>query len=119
METGRVALTIIGVMLIVIPASANLPTPERYPGACIAIDNSSKAILSVQVVKPKDYSGLVWKIRPTGSGPAVTLNTLAGPIVSSDGDWDISIEPAPNKINWHYRPAKTSSCAGTWYATVK
>jgi hypothetical protein len=118
-KTGRVALTIMGVMLIVIPGSANLPTPERYPGACIAIYNPSKAILSVQVLTPKDYSGLIWKILPTGTAPAVTLSTLAGPIVSSDGDWDISVEPAPKKINWQYLPAKTSSCAGTWYASVK
>lgn len=116
----RLALTIMGVMLIVIPASADFPTPERYPGACIAIYNPSKTVLSVQVLKPKDYPGLVWKIRPTGSADAVTLNTLTGPIVSSDGDWDISVEPAPKKINWHYVRAQTSSCAaGTWYASVK
>jgi hypothetical protein len=118
-KAGRVALTIMGAMLIVVPASANFPTPEAHPGACIAIYNPSRAILSVQVLKPKDYSGLVWKIPPTDSASPVTLNTLAGPIISSEGDWDISVEPAPSKINWKYLPATTSPCAGTWYASVK
>jgi hypothetical protein len=118
MKTGRAALTITGVMLIAIPASANFPTPEKYPGACIAIYNPSKAILSVEVITPNDYRGLVWKIGPSGTAPAVTLNTLAGPIVSSEGDWDISVAPTPSNIHWQYLPAKTQSCAGTWYASV-
>ena len=118
MKTGRLTLTIMGALLIAIPASASFPTPERYPGACIAIYNASKVTLNVQVLRPNDYPGLVWKIVPSGTAPAVTLNTLAGPIVSTEGDWDISVTPAPDKIDWRYLPTKTQSCAGTWYAAV-
>jgi hypothetical protein len=118
MKPGRLALTIIGVVLLAVPASASFPTPEKHPGACIAIYNPSKVTVSVQVLKPNDYPGVVWKIGPGGTAPAVTLNTLTGPIVSSEGDWEISVEPAPSKVDWRYLPAKTQSCAGTWSASV-
>ena len=121
MNAGRLALTIMVIAMIAVPASASFPTPERHPGSCIAIYNRSKATLNVQVLKPNDYSGVVWKIRPNSAydnSLGVTLQTLSGPIVSSEGDWEISVDPAPNKVGWKYVPEKTQSCAGTWSASL-
>lgn len=121
MNAGRLALTIMVVAMIAVPALASFPAPERHPGSCIAIYNRSKTTLSVHVLKPNDYSGVVWKIHAgsTDDNVGVTLRTLSGPLVSSEGDWEINVDPAPNRVGWKYVPDKTQSCTGTWSASIK
>jgi len=92
---------------------------ENHPGSCIAISNHTKSTLQVRVIKPEGYSGVVWKVGPSNPAASVgvTLKTLGGPIVSPNGDWDISTDP-PGKEGWQYIPTKADLCAGTWFVSV-
>ncbi|HKV43560.1 MAG TPA: hypothetical protein VJT32_02610 [bacterium] len=115
MDSRWVTLAIILVVLVAIPASA----VDQHPGSCIAIYNQTKSTIRVRVVKPEGYSDVVWTVTPRNPATSlgVTLKTLGGPIVSPNGDWDISTDP-PSKEGWQYVPTKADSCIGTWYVSV-
>jgi hypothetical protein len=104
-----------------ISASANIRAPEKHPGSCVAIFNESTLTVTVRVRTPKGYSGTVWKIGRAdimANSMGVTLTTSRGPIVSSNGDWDLTIDPANLSKSWQYLSVNAKGCNGMWSISV-
>jgi hypothetical protein len=115
------AVMVAALALVAIPALANVRAPEKHPGSCVAIFNETTSIVNVRVVTPTGYSGTVWKIGRADimqTSMGVTLTTPRGPIVSSEGEWDITVDPANLSKHWDWIPVKAKSCSGTWSVSV-
>jgi hypothetical protein len=123
MGKSAISLLILVVMSVTltVAASANTRAPEKHPGSCVAIFNESTVTVTVRVATPRGYSGTAWKIGRAdimANSMGETLATSRGPIVSSNGEWDITIDPANLSKSWQFLPVNTKGCNGMWSISV-